>query len=373
MRKLLLSVTLLLLTNAPAAAQGSAAADADGRLDVVRGEAARLLESQANGDRAWGAYLAGHGGLKDLEPALVRTLSDPALADGPEEKIVRRAALDALIRLGARVPAEHLRALPQDFADEVLILLASAPKENRDALLETFAALAGDSGLDARWLAAGNLLAETEARGFAALLLRDLKVEANVAVVDWHGNNGFGTGGGGGGGCGGSYKGPAGFPPVSYYALTGEVGRGAVVVAPGRRPVFYVRSTSPYVGCGHSTTVVRDVVRVEYLTELLNTSPDFDARPSDSVVCTDARQCRGELVGLRTRIEQAYAAMVGLLVEKGHLDAPGDAPASPPISFMLWDERRRRTFPLPDKLKGVTILIHDTEPDEDDGDEVEEP
>ena len=115
-------------------------------------------------------------------------------------------------------------------------------------------------------------------------------------------------------------------------------------------------------------------MRVDYLAELLDTTDlDFDPRLSDSVICKDERQCRRELVGLRTRIEQAYAAMVGLLVEKGHLDAPGDAPASPPISFTLWDERRRRTFPLPDKLKGVTIHIHDAEPDEDDGDGVEEP
>src|SRR5688572_12636035 len=213
MRKLLLCVTLLLLTCAKAAAQDTESA----RLDGLRGEAARLLESQANAERAWGAYLAGRNGLKDLEPALVGTLSDPALADGPEEQIVRQAALDALIRLGAKVPAEHLRALPQNFADEVLILLALAPGENRGALLDSFTAMAGDSGHDAHWLVAGNLLAETKAPGFAALLLRDLKVEADIAVMDWNGTYAFGTNGGGGCGCGGSYKSPEDFPPVSYY------------------------------------------------------------------------------------------------------------------------------------------------------------
>lgn len=374
MRKLLLCVTLLLLACAPAAAQGpEAGAHAPGaRPDGLRGEAARLLESRVNSERAWGAYLAGRNGLNELEPALVRTLSDPALADGPEERVVRQAALDALIRLGAKVPAETLSALPHGFANEALVLLASAPSENRDALLEAFAVMAAEGGANAHWLAAGNLLAETKARGFAALLLRDLKVEANIFVVDREENYGFGSGGGGGCGCGGSYEGPAGFPPVSYYALTGAAGRDAVVVAPGRRPVFYVRSANPYDVRCYSTALVRDAVRVEYLAELLGTTGDgldFDARPSESVVCEDARRCGRELAGLRERIGLSYAALVGRLVAVGHLDGPGDAPPSPPMTFLLWDERRHRTFPLPDKLKGVAILIQDAGPDADDNDD----
>src|SRR5215204_5374749 len=114
MRKLLLCVILLLLTNAPAAGQRDDTQAVEppsyGRLDGLRGEAARLLESQGNRERAWGAYIAGRNGLDDLAPSLVRTLADPALGYGPEEKIVRQAALDALIRLGAKVPAEVLRA-----------------------------------------------------------------------------------------------------------------------------------------------------------------------------------------------------------------------------------------------------------------------
>ena len=32
------------------------------------------------------------------------------------------------------------------------------------------------------------------------------------------------------------------------------------------------------------------------------------------------------------------------------------------MTFTLYDERRRKTFPLPDKLKGVTVVVEEMEP-----------
>ena len=370
MRKPLFCIALLLLACANALGQGEAAAapapQSHGRLDELKGEAARLLESQGNRERAWGAHLAGRNGLADLTPALVRTLSDPALGYGPEEKLVRQAALDALIRLHAKVPAEVLSPLTGNFSAEAVILLSMWPEENAAALLEMFAARGGEAGPDAHWHVVGNLLAETKARGFAAVLLRDLKVEADIAVLDREGEIGFGYSGGGGCGCCFSYEPPEGFPPVSFYSLTYVAGRDAVVVAPGKRPVFYQRSTTPYGGPGFAMPLVRDIARVEFLAALLDATEDgldFNARPSESVVCKDARECRRELAGLRGRIEQSYAALVGRLVEKSLLDGVGDAPAAPPMTFTLYDHRRSRSFPLPDRLKGVTVVVEEMEPE----------
>lgn len=365
MRKFLFCAALLLcLSASPAAGQEGGAADGAPppfvRLGDVGVEAARLLRSGENRERAWGAYLAGGHGLKGLTTELVRLLSDPTLADGPEEGIVRQASLDALIRLDADVPAEALRALPQVFMDESLILLAKSPEGNQAALLEMFAGLE-EGGGGVRWLAAGNLLARAKARGFAARLLGGLKVEAAVTILDEEVSHGFGAGlGGGGGGCGGYYARPEEFPPVGYYTLAAAPTRGAVVVAPGRRPVFYVRSRKSVCGGHFSLQFEGDAARVEYLAALLDTTEDglgFDARPSHRVVCKDARECRRGLVGVRARIRQSYAGLVGRLSEKGLLDGAVDAPASPPMTFTLYDERRRRTFPLPDALDGVKILF----------------
>lgn len=372
MRKLLFCVALLLPTNLSAAGQEaggaqsfSAAADA---------EAVRLLKSEGHRERAWGAYLAGARGLEEHAPLLVALLEDPRLAAGGREAaLVRQAALDALIRLDAEVPAEVLRALPRGFSDEAIILLAKSPGENQAALLEIFAGLDDSAHAGAHWLAAGNLLAGVKARGFAARLLGALKVEADVAVLDADVSHGLGRGYGGGGcGCGASYGPDTGFPPVSYYGLTGEAARGAVVVAPGKRPVFYLRAMSPSRNGCHTLPPPADVVRVEYLAALLDTTGSglgFEALPSFTVICKDTRQCRRELAGVRVKVEQAYAAVVGRLVEKSLLDGVGDAPASPAMTFTLYDERRRKTFPLPDKLRGVTVLVEgrEAEPAEDSG------
>ena len=368
MRKLLLSVTLLLLTcaNVHGQAEGSAPPP------FGEAEAARLLKSQGSRERAWGAYLSGAYGSKEHAPLLVGLLEDPGLAAGGwEESAVLQAALDALIRLDAEVPAEVLRALPQRFSNEVVILLARSPEKNQDALLEIFTGLDGDVNPGARWLAAGNLLASVKGRGFAARLLGGLKVEAYVTVLDRDGSHGSGGGSGGGGcGCGADFYPQTDFPPVGYYALTGEATRGASVVAPGKRPVFYVRALHrSRVGC-YFLPPPADSIRVEYLAALLDTTEDglgFGARPSFTVVCNDTRQCRRELAGVRGRIEQSYAAVVGRLIEKGLLDGVADAPASPPMTFALLDERSRKTFPLPGKLKGVTILVERWEAEADDG------
>ena len=338
----------------------SMGAPAVARTYEMRAEAARLISSGVNSERAWGAYLVGLYGLKDQTAALVGVLTDTSLGAGYEENLVRQAALDALIRLGAKVPAETLRALAPNFSDEAIILLAAAPEENRGALLEIFAELDGDGRARASWLAVGNLLAETKAHGFASLLMRGLKVEATVEVVDREGEGGIGFGGGGGCGCGGEYRPDEGFPPVSYYALTDDALRGAVVVAPGKHPVFYVRSHYPGGACPSYGEPERDVVRVEYLAALLNTYEDdlkLDARPSRTVVCREARQCRRELVRVRRDIEESYAALVARLAENGHLDGAQDAPPSPDITFNLYDLRRNKREPLPADIKGVKISV----------------
>lgn len=373
MRKLLVCATLLWLAAAPVLGQeNQVESDASKsempsfvRLGDLRGEAARLLKSQANRERAWGAYLIGRHGLKELTPALIETLADPSLGGGWEEGIVRQAVLDSLIRLEVKVPTDALRSLPPNFADEKIILMSKAAEENGAALLETFdGELAGESGPNVRWLAVGNLLAEAKARGFAASLLRGLKFVADITILDREDSYGRGHRGGCGGGCG-SGGWPEDFPPVGFYSLTARASRGAVVFAPGKYPIYYRRTERHDGGCGYDyTSYVRDFYRVEYLADLLGTTADdlkLDARPSHTIICKDARQCRGELVGVRQGIEQSYAVVVGTLVEKNLLDASDAAALPPDITFMLYDERQKKTFPLPEKIKGVKIIVEGSE------------
>jgi hypothetical protein len=366
MRKLLVCAALIWLAVSNAFGQeieaaGNAVRDeppAFGRLDDVRGEAARLLKSQASRERAWGAYLVGLHGFKEQESSLVGLLADPNLGNVWEEALVRQAALDSLIQINAEVPAEQLMPLYHSSPDEVLILLARTPERNQATLLP----LLVEEMATPRWLAVGNLLAETRAPGFAARLLRDLKIEARVFVFDHEGPHNFGMGGGGGCGCGGDAPfAPEGFPPVLYYTLVDEAARGAVVVAPGRHPVFYLRAPARGNCCGrHVSESDRDFLRVDYLADLLNTGVGdlkFDVRPFHEVVCKDARQCRRALAALRREIGQSYADLSERLLKESLLDPAEASELKPDITFDLMDFRDDKALPLPDKLKGVSISI----------------
>jgi hypothetical protein len=373
MRKFLVCAALLWLAAARAAGQEGAAEDAARgafpsfvRLGDVGAEARRLLQSAEKQERAWGAYLAGLHGLKASAPGLVELLADPALAaGGPEDALVRQAALDALIRLGAEVPAETLMPLRPSAPDEVIILLARDPRQNRLALLSLF----DDEALPTHWVAVGNLLAETRADGFAARLLGGLKIEATVYVYDEEAERGYG---GGCGGCGGGcnyFGGRDDYPPVFYYALTTANTRGAVVAAPGRHTVYYVRGLTPPCGrgrdfgCGNPP---RDQYRVEYVADLLGTTEEdlkLEASPFREVVCRDARQCGRALAAVRDEIFGGYAGAVRRLLDAELLDPAEAAELRPDVTVRLNDRRERTTFQLPSKLKGVKVEVLRIEPE----------
>lgn len=336
------------------------------RLGDVAAESARLLQSRSNRERAWGAYLAGRNNLRELAPALVEMLADPILASGGrEEWVTRQSALDALIRLDVEVDAGRLLPLYQIAPDEVTILLARSPQKNQTTLLSLF----DEELTDARWLAIGNLLAGARAQGFAARLLKGLKVDANVFVFDREGPHNIGSNGGSGGGCGGSFYMPDddGLPPVSYYALTCDAERGATVVAPGRHVVYFVRSlaTGGRGGCENWRPFHdRDDVRVEYLTDLLNTTEEelkFEAHPWREIVCKDAAQCRRALAGVRDEIAGSHSALLTRLLGESLLDPAEASELKPDITLDITDYRDRKTFPLPDKLGGVTVSLNEAD------------
>ena len=371
MKKFLVCAALLWLAAARAAGQTTAAEEAPRgdlpsfvRLGDARAEARRLLESGENRERAWGAYLAGLYDLKAEVPRLVELLADPALdAGGWEEARVRRASLDALIQLGAEVPAETLLPLKQSAPDEVIILLARAPHQNQQALLSLFV----DASPDSHWLAVGNLLAEARAAGFAARLMAGLKIAGDVYVYDYEGERGYGAGGCGGCGCGcNTFRSPDEYPPVFHYSLTTVSYGGAVVVAPGRRTVYYVRSASPACDCGGGSGCgpAKDQYRVEYVADLLGTTEEelkLEFRPSREVVCREARQCRLALAAVRDEIVVGHAAALKRLLDAGLLDAAEAAELKPDITLRLNDSRERRPFPLPSRLKGVKVEVYGVE------------
>jgi len=370
LRRLLVCAALLCVACARASGQGGVESKPTTpsfvRLVDAAAEAARLLQSYENRERAWGAYLVGLHGLKGQAPSLVSILGDENLSGGgAEESVVRQAALDSLIRLDAEVPSDVLLPLYASSPNEVLILLARSPQQNQNALLTLFT----EDEPPARWLAAGNLLAEARTPGFAARLLAGLKITASVYLYDREDHDGFGTGGGCGGGYGGEEWMPdSELPPVGYYALNYTPGRGATVVAPGRRVVYYTRVLRPTRFAGGVCGFDREAARVEYFATLLNVTDDslgFTAYPWRHVVCKDPAGCRRVLAGVRDEVTRSYAALLGRLLDAGLLDAAEASQLRPDITLDITDLRDKKTFPLPDKLRGakVSVTAFDSEPE----------
>src|SRR5215510_4149193 len=144
----------------------------------IKNRVEQLIQSASTRDRAWAAYLIGEYGLKDFAPALIELLSPNSLDPDWETSLVHRAVLDTLIRLPIDIPSDSLMPLYKLFPAQTLIIMARSPSEHGDALLS----IAEHPGRTVCWVAACNLLAESKAPGFAAFLLKSVKIKLEIAV-----------------------------------------------------------------------------------------------------------------------------------------------------------------------------------------------
>jgi hypothetical protein len=142
----------------------------------VKTRVGQLIQSESTRDRAWAAYLIGEYGLKEFAPALIELLNPNSLDPEWETGFVYSAVLDSLIRLRVSVPSDSLMPLYQRFPAQTLIILARSPSENSEALLS----IAEEPRREVCWVAACNLLAESKAPGFAAFLLKSVKIKLEL-------------------------------------------------------------------------------------------------------------------------------------------------------------------------------------------------
>jgi hypothetical protein len=317
--------------------------------DRVKAEVSRLLESTANRDQAWAAYLIGKYELREVA-AQIHPLLNPEL-NGQEDEVrfVHLAALDSLIQLGMTVPSDKLMPLYNKFPNEVLILLAKAPNENQQALLS----IAQQAQRQAYWMAACNLLAESKARGFAAWLIKELKIEVRITVLD-HEDGGTGTGIG----CGmigidASVPVPDGFPPTALYFLKESPERGAVVVAPGHNPIYYKRTVSDrriIADASFKSCNKNHYNHLEYLAALLNTTADelkLEAYPSHSITWQGAEKYQRKMAQIQQQVKASYEQVIQRLLEKNLLtDSEADGLA-PMVVVTIEDLRKNPSVPLP--------------------------
>jgi hypothetical protein len=238
---------------------------------------------------AWGAWLAKQDRLTSLIPLLNEKVAEyqPALEFSRETERDRHDALlsvlDALIGLGATVPAGEARKLYPEFPAQSLLFLVHSPQPDDSALLD----IARIAKANWNWLAAGNVLVKSGTPGFAALLLARFTQHLTIRVVD-AGIGGYSAGGGSE--CGFSMRAPkASWPAVGLYILTQFPERlpgvQAIFLVGGDTPVYYSRVEpgnydNPGDAPGFCDDGNRDQYRAQYLVRLLaNSSPQIKLDP----------------------------------------------------------------------------------------------
>jgi hypothetical protein len=336
--------------------------------EQLKSEVDRLFNSMLSKDQAWALYLSGKYGMKEYVPLILDSLQRSSNNSQDEHLFICRVAFDSLIQLEAEIPASELMPLYKKFPDEVMILLARAPKENQQALLAI--AKQANPAQENRhyWLAACNLLAEIEAKGLAAHLLSEVTINLAVHVTDQTGG-GMGEGLGSAIGCGlGGYRFPEGFPPIALYSLIDEAKSGRVVVAPGVHTIYFQRTVMEpgriggiSTGSSHQSWHKNDYL-LEYFAALLKTTVEglqFTNKASRWLEWKNSAHYKQMVLIFRTEMERGYNELKSRLIERDLLSASESESLAPKIAMKVYDSRGDKTIKLPQVPGEVKSLKND--------------
>jgi hypothetical protein len=290
-----------------------------------------LLASNDPARLAWGAELAARSGREEFVPDLL------PLLHWTDER-VQEQALDALIRLKAKVPAAAFTPLPQ-FTDQVIILAAA--NGHRDILLS----LLNENPLnDATWVALNeSLLRIGGGRIYWPALLRDWTIHVVIYVTD-PGRVAVLPPQQGGGQCGSSIaQDRPGFPPRAAYGLFLDPKPGDTVLSSNPRPVYYRRQSGPS-GC--DVRIDRDDYRADSLAWVAHeTTPlkghlRFDiAWPTDDAYAAEVDRLRKQTIA-------GFQEILDSMVKRRMLP-PEDAVLRPHIVLGIEDQRSNKPHDLP--------------------------
>lgn len=352
MRATLMCLAVFMMSSLAAGQEDVADMQADKLLDKAR----RLMASRSCAVRAWGAYIAGHHGLEDAIPELRGLLHSMAGKEDekPHRKVARLehylcyAALDALIRLEARVPSHELLSLPGRFKTHAFLLLAGEPEENQGALLDLIR-----SSPTARecWTAVCNLLVPLKTPGITAFLLENLYLKVDLAVLD---PGKFGGGAGGGVVSGDAwFSVPEEFPPITLYDLEERWRAGCILVADGDHPIYCRRRiVEPGKSAGSGSQGGRrknNKYRMEFLARLAGVDVeelDFKPHRSERIEWTDAAAFKIDVSAIRTIAGKDFESFAAFFQSLGLLSPEEMDALKPSIEFDVHDLREDKSEEL---------------------------
>jgi len=305
---------------------------------------ARQLDTQRAQTIAWAAYNAGAYHRVEAIPRLQQILESPLVTSPVEERAFIGVVMDALIQLNARVPAQLLVPYVEKRPVHTFVLLASAT--NREGvLLQLFPRLSG-----IQWFAVANMLFEERSPALVEHLVRTVRLQLTVQVAD-NENVAFGISGGVSVGiaCGIGQDPPA-YPPHAEYRFGFGPQPGAIVLAPGPRPVYYSRTVTTsfqYPVSEASFEGPTDDDRVEYLRAMSRGTgmSSFRAHSVETVTWSTADALSQRVRELRSQVEGRFRSLVDSA--RQFRSIPSDLVVQPSIEVQVVDRRSDKTVPLP--------------------------
>jgi len=290
-----------------------------------------LLASTDSAQLAWGAELAARSGLEAYVPELRRLL---AWTDDR----VKEQALDALIRVQAKIPPEELTPLPPVMRSQVIIL---AIRNGNRGILESL--LAENPPHDATWVALNEgLIQRGGAPAYWSKQLREWTIHVVIYVVD-PGKTPVIRPQDGSGRCGDSYRQDRpGFPPRATYDLflDPQPGDTALITRP---KLVYYRRHSGHFGC--DPPIDRNDYRGDFIAFAANVSPVKTHNRYD-IAWTDDQSYVAGVDRLRRDLLADYQRMLDGMVKRRLLPSE-DSALRPHVVVGIEDQRSSKEHGLP--------------------------
>lgn len=315
---------------------------------------------------AWAAYGAAESGDASQIPMLLAvasqwralsarsgagTNSAELATQRQDERDAMAAVVDALIQLKAPVPADTLRALARDFGNGVAVLLSQMPEEQRQALSFEFYRNTSSGEYGLQYVSAA-LLALHPVPGFAADLIRNVKVQAIVTVVvPGH----LGGVGGGSSHCGGSFgESPRNdWPAIGQYALSDERDEGALQLVGGIGPVYAKRFEAMHYRGSFSSISLGSDERVRLIAEMLDISAEdipWKASVTATIAFESDVQFRDELADFVKAQQGEHRNTLAQLEARSLLTVAEAQESLPEMEIVLMDLRGEGSAPLPEPI-----------------------
>jgi hypothetical protein len=282
-----------------------------------------LLQSSNPQQEAWGAWHAGQKGMKDAIPLLLQVIEKRVQGKGSIAKIPLNSALDALIRLEAKVPMGLLPEIYKTHPTQALILLSRLGPERNPFLLDLAVQAKGLS-----WFAAANLLLANRSPGFAYNLLKRQAIPA-VLNVDYNPEGVIRRAGGI------RYTGAAlvriqgeifaqEYPPQPNYYL-GLEAQDNNLLAPGPTNIYYERKISREGGCinvakSGSPYLEDRLIYISALGNFQQTLP-LTGNERKGIKWQSDEQVASEEINLKQDAVRRYKELIYMLREAGLLTA----------------------------------------------------